>query len=74
MSNKIYVAVLHKPSGRIFGLNRGYGLAKKLFDGTEKLGTWLQSWDEWLPSSCHRPTWAQGLDKKEFVAKWYEVD
>lgn len=63
-----YVTVIHKATGRMFCLNRGY----RVMD-TRYCAHQVQEWDGWCTTDgCdQRPKWAEGIPDSEFRAVWH---
>lgn len=73
----LYCVVIHRPTGRAFGLGRGYHLTGEQLSADtvrEFMRNSIQDkCDSWLPSqSCQRPTWVERYPDREFTAFWRE--
>ena len=73
---KVYVIVVHIPTGRAFTLKRNYGLIDALVTDYKAVivaaGQRLYtSWPGWTPSgNWQRPDWIRDIPADEFTAYW----
>lgn len=64
----VYVVVIHKPTGRAYTLNRGYGLITETVENAQVPDAYESDWDGWREGNA--PAWAEALPDTEFHAYW----
>ena len=73
MEEKPYIIVIHKPSGRGYSLNRGYGLLNYDLGFISPPEDFVEEWDEWLAGTT--PRWVNEMGEHkdiqdQFHAYW----
>ena len=71
MSEKPYIIVRHKPTGRAFSMNRGYYVLEPDLGIIEPPTEYVEDWDGWL--TIQAPRWVYDIGVVDEIHKFFHA-